>query len=372
VPLDSGSRDMTPPQRYPTLDLLRVVAIVCTMLAHAPSVTERVFFLRPFRGGLWMGVDLFMLISGWLLGGQLLREASAGPMQGRRFYLKRWMRTLPPYYFLLLLFYITGSSTAGANFADIGIWQYLTHFAFLQVYLSTNVYMVSWSLCVEEHFYLLLPLIVWAIGKKARLRNIILIVMLVEAVAIAFRYASVPSSVAVPFATHMRAHGLFLGLLFAFIAQEHPATWTRIGRHTWWLGLIGGMSTLCVFASIPFLTHVGEPIIWEWVWCPTIGTWTLALLFLPCVHKDSAWSRVSFRGLQYAGELTFAVYLVHDVIPPSWLGAKVGVAGGLAVVRRLVTVLVAAVLLHHLVERPFLALRSRVLARSAAKTPVGA
>src|SRR5262245_20657520 len=83
---------------YPTLDLLRVIAVSMTLMIHAPSLTMRIPLVKHLTYGLWLGVDLFMLISGWLLGGQVLREARSGDFDVRRFYLKRWLRTLPPYY----------------------------------------------------------------------------------------------------------------------------------------------------------------------------------------------------------------------------------------------------------------------------------
>ena len=98
-------------QRFPTLDLLRLVAIGMTILAHTPNLVLKVPGLASMRNALWMGVDLFMLISGWLLGGQLLREDERGPMRPMRVYFKRWMRTLPPYYFMLLtLYFLPGSA----------------------------------------------------------------------------------------------------------------------------------------------------------------------------------------------------------------------------------------------------------------------
>lgn len=57
------------PRTFPTLDLLRVVAITMTVLAHVTSITHNLPVLRDLRYGMWLGVDLFMLISGWLLGG---------------------------------------------------------------------------------------------------------------------------------------------------------------------------------------------------------------------------------------------------------------------------------------------------------------
>ncbi|HXK20103.1 MAG TPA: acyltransferase, partial [Polyangiaceae bacterium] len=165
---------------YPTLDVLRIVAITMTMLAHASGLVDRLAPLRPFKSGLWLGVDLFMLISGWLLGGQLLRDAARGTFDPRRFYVKRWLRTLPPYYFMLLILYFFGAPHVGGLDGTEYIiapsrvdhlhsalpWSVvLTHLTFLQRYVPPNLYSVSWSLCVEEHFYLILPLIVVILAR---------------------------------------------------------------------------------------------------------------------------------------------------------------------------------------------------------------
>ena len=60
-----------------------------------------------------MGVDLFMLISGWLLGGQLLRESSGGPLHVKRFCFKALDAHVAPYYALLLIFYVRGAGLGG-------------------------------------------------------------------------------------------------------------------------------------------------------------------------------------------------------------------------------------------------------------------
>lgn len=348
-------------RRYPTLDLLRFAAISMVMIGHTPSVTDRVFFLRPFAPGFWMGVDLFMLISGWLLGGQLLREAQAGPIQQGRFYFKRWMRTLPAYYVMLVLLYVSAPAPKPSAYA------LAAHFTFLQVYLGVCYYSVSWSLCVEEHFYLLLPFLVRALGARARLLKIVAFVILAEAAALALRWPGRAS----PVVTHLRCHGLLVGLLFAFLSLEQPRIWKRIGSFATYLAPIGFAGTLLVFASIPVLGKTDGTGIWSAVLCPTLGTWTLALVFLPSVHEDSVLSRISFPGLQYLGELTYSLYLVHVVLPKSWLGAGVGSVGAVGALRRFVVVFGCAMLLHYLVERPFLRLRALALRRFSWR-PAGA
>lgn len=357
--------------RYPALDLLRLVAITLTMMAHARGIAEHVFFLRPIRGGLWLGVDLFMLISGWLLGGQLLREASSGTFDQIRFYVKRWLRTLPPYYFMLVVLFFFGAPHVGGVdgteyvidttksdfFGSSLSWQVIvTHLTFLQRYVPPNLYGVSWSLCVEEHFYLLLPFVVMLLARWPRALAIVLMVLGLQALAIVCRSLTFTDLSWSPQQSHMRCDGLFLGLALAWLKLNRPLLWARLGRATPWLGSIGVAGTLLVMASIPDV-----PSRWTYVGVPTAATWTLSLLLLAGVHDDSPLSRFNFPGLRYLGELTYAVYLVHNVLPRAWLGAHSGEAGLRGFVLRIALVGVCSVLLHHVVERPALRLRDSLL-----------
>lgn len=348
-----------PRREYPTLDLLRVLAVGCTILFHTPGVMQRVFFLRPFANGMWLGVDLFMLISGWLLGGQLLRDAARGSFDPKRFYVKRWLRTLPLYYVMLLVLYFGGYG-GDAEFAGPLPWKtVLVHVLFLQKYFGPNLYGVSWSLCVEEHFYLALPLIVLLLMRFPRLPVVLGLVFGMEAVSILCRVeAYSPLLGWIPQQTHMRCHGLFVGLALSWVHLHRRAYWARLGPIAEVLGLVGAVGTALVMASIPAVASR-----WASIGVPTVGTWTLALLFVASVHERSRLARVSFPGLQYLGELTFAIYLVHHQIPRSWLGGHASDAGMAGLGRHFALMIGLSVLLHHLVERPVLAFRGRLLER---------
>lgn len=344
------------PRRYPTIDLLRLVAIAMTMLVHTPSLSRTVFFVRPFAGGLWLGVDLFMLISGWLLGGQLLRESEAGSISPCRFYVKRWLRTLPPYYFMLVVLYYGGWSEFAGPLPTSVI---LSHLTFLQGYATGNHYLVSWSLCVEEHFYLLLPLLIAVLARWPRLRVAIGIVVGAGLLSLTLRalvYFGDPSTSDTPKLSALRCDGLFIGLLLAWVNLKRPALWTALGR---WTGVSLGLGTVATLFLMT-KTSVDFRSAWLYVFMPTLGTWTLAMVFIACVHVDSFASRVDFRGLSYLGGLTYAMYLTHNVLPRAWVGGF-GAGSALAALWRMVLVVAVSVFIHHLVERPALALRKRVL-----------
>lgn len=338
--------------RYPTLDLLRVIAVSMTMLTHTPSLVSRVFFLRPFQHGLWLGVDLFMLISGWLLGGQLLADPTMPPI---RFYVKRWIRTLPPYYVVLLSLYWSKQPQFGGPLP----WKWiLTHVFFLQGYVGPLLFMVSWSLCVEEHFYLLLPVLVIPLSRRPRLGWLLSLVIGFEVMGLVGRVLTVTPTSEQPFASFMRCDGLFLGLAFAWLNRFKPDLWASLGKWTNLLAGAGVLGTLSVQYALSLV-----PNTWMYVAAPTLGTWTLSAVFLAAVHPSASLSKIRFPGLQYAGELTYGIYLIHDVIPKSWMGARIGEAGIRAVLVRLSLVVLLSVGLHHLVERPALRFRGWLMNR---------
>jgi peptidoglycan/LPS O-acetylase OafA/YrhL len=339
------------PRRYTSLDLLRVIAILMTVLAHTPNLRSSIPGLSLLNGGFWLGVDLFMLISGWLLGGQLLRDADRGSFDPLRFYVKRWMRTLPPYYAMLVLLQFICAPMTWLARAE--------HAVFIQQYVGNNQYMVSWSLCVEEHFYLLLPVLITLLVRRPRLSTMIGIVVSVEAVAIVCRVFAWTPTGGVPELTHMRWHGLFLGLAFAWIQLHRATLWAWLGKQTAWLTPVGIVGTMLVM----HFAKPGLPSHWTFIVAPTVGTWTLALAFIAFVHDASPLSRIRFPGLEYLGGLTYAIYLTHNV----WQRNLVDIGGGAGSLRgalwRFGIVIVAALTLHHVIERPALRFRDYVLSR---------
>lgn len=141
------------------LDFLRALAIVLVLVAHAS------FMFLPLTHRLeawWMlgqlGVELFFVLSGFLIGAILVKQAEAGSLAVGRFWLRRWLRTLPNYYLFL------GINIAIARWID-GAWPHAAGYAvFMQNFAWPQpiFFIESWSLAVEEIFYLVAPLLVLA------------------------------------------------------------------------------------------------------------------------------------------------------------------------------------------------------------------
>lgn len=244
-----------PQQRLVGLDLLRLVAVVLVLGRHMwqPPESWSFSWKLPFqtwhRGG-WVGVDLFFVLSGFLVSGLLFNEfKTQGNYSIRRFYLRRFWKILPP--FLTLI-------TVTVVVHWIKRWpipreQLIAELAFLQSYLP-GLWNHTWSLAVEEHFYLLLPVLLTFLrkvnpGSPSPFR---LILPLTAAVAIATLLARLLNWYQRPsyahmthlFASHLRLDSLLFGVSLSYICHFWGEQFIiRLSRLRWGL-ILGGAGLL--------------------------------------------------------------------------------------------------------------------------------
>ncbi|MDJ0869885.1 MAG: acyltransferase [Myxococcota bacterium] len=166
--------------RNPRLDGLRGIAIVLVMLYHltlygnARTGWDQLLVVIPSVG--WSGVDLFFVLSGFLITGILLR-AKGGPHYFRSFYARRTLRIFPLYYAVLLFFFVLLpritmiSGDPWMPGADREAWWYWAYLSNVKASLTGRFHhfflSLTWSLAIEEHFYLIWPLVVWRCSRRA-------------------------------------------------------------------------------------------------------------------------------------------------------------------------------------------------------------
>jgi peptidoglycan/LPS O-acetylase OafA/YrhL len=212
------------PQRNAHLDLLRAVAVVMVIVGHCPAppseagvvvVTAMAFFRR--YGGL--GVDLFFVLSGFLVSGLLFREhLRTGSARVGRFLIRRGFKIYPAFYLFLLITVLLRLRAGDAITRAAVVSESL----FVQNY-GAHVWSHTWSLAVEEHFYLLLALLVlWlqrrsAVNPFRRVPLIFLVTTVFVGVARVATWKWVPYSTETHrFPTHLEIDSLFFGVLLSF------------------------------------------------------------------------------------------------------------------------------------------------------------
>jgi peptidoglycan/LPS O-acetylase OafA/YrhL len=296
------------------LDLLRLVAIVLVLGRHVPAVPEsasgKLLFLTWYRGG-WVGVDLFFVLSGFLVSGLLFTEyKSRGRLGVGRFYLRRGWKIYPPFFVL-----ITASVLMRLREGwPIPLESLAAELFFLQSYMP-GLWNHTWSLAVEEHFYLLLPLTLalvlhWNRHSPTPLRPILSLAAGVAAFALASRLLNWylrPSynNFTHLFASHLRLDSLFFGVAIAYAYHFHSSTFDRLfTRPRRFLIVAGALLLIPAFVfpleTTPFIYTIGLTIFY-------VGSGMMLVGILLCQIPHGRLLAV----LATLGAYSYSIYLWH-------------------------------------------------------------
>jgi peptidoglycan/LPS O-acetylase OafA/YrhL len=364
----------------PGLDLLRAVAIVWTMLFHSFVVGG----LGPdwswaSRFG-WMGVDLFFVLSGFLIGEQVLAPLARGEaLSLRGFWWRRAWRILPAYLATLGLYLAWPAFREAPGMAPA--WKFLSFTVNLDIdYLRHTAFSHAWSLCVEEHFYLAFPLVALGLARPgvrwSAGRTLALAALLVAGGLLLRAWAWQRGMTADPdmahrnwfvedlyYPTWCRLDGLLAGVLLAACKVGRPAWWAAARARPDALALAGAAGLLLSLRL--FDDRVGA--LANTVGWPVLSA-SLALLVAAAAGPGGVLGRWRVPGAAGLATISFSLYLVHkpvyhlvqDLAGPQLAGRGLLTAaayGGAAVA--------AGALLYALVERPGLRWRDR---HAAART----
>jgi peptidoglycan/LPS O-acetylase OafA/YrhL len=351
--------------RLPGLDLLRALAIVLVLMTHYDGFVNRGSTFGFIGEVGWAGVDLFFVLSGYLIGNQLLAPAARGePLGLKTFFARRLLRTLPNYYVVLAVYLLLPHSViAGKSMAPA--WRYLS---FTQNFglMYGQTFTHSWSLCIEEQFYLVLPLAVLALvgdRRSARLMWCVLVAAIgvgMAGRAMAFMNGQEAFAAPVYYASYARFDELLPGVAIAMLKNFHPGLFERILKHGNALLAAGfGMAAAvlaCIRYDMPgtFMTSTyGFSL-------TAIG---FAVLTCSALSPTSLLNRVRVPGAASLALWSYAVYLVHKpvfmALRPELERRAIDPASPLTVMAVMAAGIFGGWVLYRLVETPFMRLRAR-------------
>ena len=205
------------------LDTLRAAAIPAVMIFHLQSALPTA--IQPVGDIGWIGVDLFFVLSGFLIGSQLLKPFALGQrLDLPQFYLRRAYRILPAYLVVLLLYLAVPIWREKPGLP--APWKLLTFTAnFGMDYPARLAFSHVWSLCVEEHFYLFWPLCILIVGwRRSFSVGIVLVVAVGVYRALTMRHFAEPVQAAGLLQhTEMRIDYIMMGCLIALAVALHPS-----------------------------------------------------------------------------------------------------------------------------------------------------
>ena len=358
-----------PPGFIPALDGLRGLAIILVLLHHLT-------YYRPTAGidavigdvifFFWTGVDLFFVLSGFLITGILL-DTRDGDGYFKNFYARRVLRIFPLYYLVLFIAFVVLPQFPAVHQVviaqDLSVdlppqwpyWFYLTNFSVAEYGWVHGWLDVAWSLAIEEQFYLIWPLVIWLCPPRL-MAWLCTGIFIAEVFARSFARASDVDVLPIYVVTWFRVDGLVLGALLAVARRKGlmPALGrlapyvtiaavaglvavTIMGGHTWWWNRRMqqfGYSLIAVLAGTMLVAAISRPPTSLWPrmlsagWLRAFGKYSycLYLIHLPVMRtiREYVFDPADYAMLApWVGQALFYVIATAPAVGLSWLSWQV-------------------------------------------------
>jgi len=351
--------DLSRGARVEPLDGLRTVAIAFVVFYHLHV---------PFFGGGFIGVNIFFALSGYLITSILLRErASTGRIQLGRFWLRRIIRLYPVLIAVVVVVVFLWSTIAVYSKSNVDSWfdaalalSYVGNIARWIWHSSMGPLAPTWSLAMEEQFYLVWPpLLAALLAKRARHIGMILVASLLvvgSAVASWLMYRT-PGGGATPdiyFSPVLNVGPLLTGAILALLLRWPRVRARLAGRTGTWLAGTGAAFLVAVELWMPSdWTRQSEVF---GIILPLVGVASAMLIGGLVTRRTVAARALALRPVAWFGRnASYSLYLWHVPIIALILPLVPGPAGVIAAIAASVLVAIAS---HYAIERPFARLRS--------------
>lgn len=282
--------------RIRSWDGVRAVAILLVFSEHA-------FGLKMG----WAGVDLFFVLSGLLIT-RILRQDRDTPRYWSRFYMKRAARILPP---LLVLFFVSAFYPV-PRALWLGVIFFASNFVRLLFPDAHTPVLITWSLAIEEQFYLLWPFAVRFLSTRQLIRLLIAILVmepLLRGIVTPFTHSWEPTYYLTPF----RIDGLALGSLIALLLENERAKSriTSLAAPIFFASmacLLGGM------ALFPLFRRPANSIVFNSLGYSLVILASASLICYTLLHENATVTKIlSLRALTVLGTISYGVYLYHGL-----------------------------------------------------------
>jgi peptidoglycan/LPS O-acetylase OafA/YrhL len=360
--------------RLAGLDTLRALAIALVLMSHYNGFVSQAPTFGIIGSIGWAGVDLFFVLSGYLIGNQLLAPAARGEsLDLKTFFARRLLRTLPNYYAVLAVYLLLPDSPiAGKSMAPV--WRYLSFTQNFGLHYG-ETFTHSWSLCIEEQFYLVLPLAVLALVGKRRSPRLLWCALFAAigagmmARGMAFMDGKDVFAAPVYYSSFCRFDELLPGVAIAMLKNFHPTAFARIQRHGNALLVTG----LALAAAVLYgVMNEAPSAFMASAFGFSLVAASFALLTCAALSPGSLLSRLRIPGTASLALWSYAVYLVHKpvfmALRPELLRRGIDPGAPLTVVAVMAAGILGGLLLYRVVETPFMRLRARWYPPEASRT----
>lgn len=346
--------------RIPQLDGLRGLAIALVLVNHYSQPLDLPVLSRLTSLG-WSGVDLFFVLSGFLIGGILL-DARGSANYFQVFYLRRACRIFPLYFAFLAAAAIAAHFAPSLLFHGHTPWQ--AEILFLQnVWLSAHKSLLSdptWSLAVEEQFYLILPALIYFV-KPSRLPALLCAGIILAPIARLAIYVADPQlTTAIYVLLPCRMNGLLLGVAAAYLLRR-PGAWAFLQAHRRQLWIALEVMTVGCFV---FLIHPSVTAPLEMFLGFDYFSLLYATLLVASLVDEGLAKALRAKWLMGLGTISYGLYLIHYPIFAlvQYMSVRAHIQSGLLVVAIAVPVTITiAKISWKWFEKPFVRIGHRAV-----------
>lgn len=384
--------------RLSSLDTLRGIAILLVLFRHMglpPLKSDARWFMHGLsilQCGGWTGVDLFFVLSGFLVSGLLFRQqARLGHLRITEFLTRRAYKIYPPFWAMLICMVIFRWLSGGFFSASAIVYELL----FVQNYFRPGYCVYTWSLAVEEHFYLLLAFLFWLWPRSTvegtacfpGLTQAGFLLIVCEGV---LRWSLTRNGAIIETESfewsHLRFDGFVWGVLLAYWYQAQPLRFLSLCQTWRWPALFTGAALLFPCFVVDFVME--SPVIWKsqlnlpidrnWIFVYGLSLNALAgALWICSALGFSAASKSPQRrsgALAWIGRHSYGIYLWHMLfgfyfsrIALEALSIRLSFIAWIGIY--LITSILSGVILTKLIENPALWLRDKLCPDTAARPP---
>jgi len=377
-PVNTPTANISDKHKLIGLDHLRAFAICYVVLFHYRQFGHPDWVNKVGDFG-WTGVDLFFVLSGFLIAGQLFATiAKGGAISMKEFFTKRFFRIIPPYLVMLCLYVAFPFLREREHMAPL--WRYLTFITNFGLDVSQiGTFTHSWSLCVEEQFYLILPLCILLVNYLKWGKQAAYFILVLFLAGFAIRYTNwhlwmEPNLKSdnfgalfnkfIYYPTYNRLDALLAGVSIAGLYTFNPKVKDAINKRSN-LIMLAGVTLLipAYFICTPqatFSTTVfGYPLI----------AISYGLIVAAVVCPGNILYNVKSWLTSQIATLSYGIYLIHKLtihlIQNILEKAGVDRNSNLMMLCCIISCIAAALALRYLIEKPSLRIRDKVLARQS-------
>jgi peptidoglycan/LPS O-acetylase OafA/YrhL len=369
--------------KFHGLDHLRAFAIIFVFFYHYGRLFPHPEWTNTISDFGWSGVDLFFVLSGYLIASQLFQKISRQQkISLKEFFTKRFFRIIPAYIVVVTVYFLfpfTHEREALAPF-----WKYLTFTQNIALDIKTQgTFSHAWSLCIEEQFYLLLPLIlvVLAYFKILKKGFWLLIALFVFGCIIRFycyQHFVLPLDDAswlrwykwIYYPTWSRLDGLLVGVSIAALLQFKPNFCNRILKYGNKILLIAGL----IFAGA-YLMFSNQENLTTSVFGFTLTDIGYGIVVLAALSPKCFLYKYESKITAKIAALSYGIYLIHKIVihvtQNQFVKFEIDDSSNVMFLICIAAVFITSLILNETIEKPFLKLRKKILSKKskAEKTP---